>query len=120
MDRRWLTVLVSSLLAFSLLRVSAATEYACVDRPVPASDADDRYSGESVGEATVAGCGSRDSSGQISQVAFDRAPFYGDVQSLYFSPEPSVSALLGLGLANRALIVDQVSDVKPLIRRKPP
>lgn len=120
MKRIWLTVLVPIALSLAALRMSAATEIACVGKPESAIDADGRFNGESNGEATTAGCDSVDSSDQSSQVGFDRVNYCGDVQSLSYALEPSRSALLSLGLASQAVTVDQVTDVKPLIRRKPP
>jgi hypothetical protein len=120
MKRTWLTVVVPIALAFTLLRVSAATEHACVGQPERASGADDRINAESMGEAVVAGCDSLDGSKQSSLAPFDRPTHYGAVQSFFIAPEPSISTLLGLGLASRAVVTTQVSDVKRLIRRKPP
>lgn len=120
MKRTWLTVAFPIALAFALLRVSAATEHACVGQPERTSDADDRFNGESIGDATVAGCDSLDGGEQICHVAFDRPTHCGAVQSIFVAPEPSVSTLLGPGLASRAVVTTPVSDAKPLIRGKPP
>jgi hypothetical protein len=120
MNRIWLTVLVPIALSLAALRMSAATEIACVGKPESAIDADGRFNGESIREATIAGCDSLHSSDHNSQVGFDRVNYFGDVQSLSCALEPSGSALLSLGLASQAITFDQVSDVKPLIRRKPP
>ena len=121
MKRTWLTALVPIALAFMSLLVSAASENVCFGQSLQASDADDGFSGAFVGGATVSACDSIDSSKQISQIAFDRATYYGAVQTFSFAPEPSLSAILGLGLASLALMRRrQVSDAKPLIRRKPP
>jgi hypothetical protein len=120
MKRTWLTALVPIALAFTALLVSAATEHVCVGQPLPVRDAGDRFSGDVVSGAIGSGCNSFDGSKQISQVAFERATYYVAVQTFSFAPEPSISALLGLGLASLAFLHRQVIDVKPLIRRKPP
>lgn len=120
MKRTWLTVVVPIALAFTLLRVSAATEHACVGQPERAGDADNRFNGASVGDATFAGCDSGDGSKQSSHAAFGRPTHHEAVQSIFFAPEPSISTLLGLGLASQAAVSASVSDVKPLIRGKPP
>ena len=118
MKRTWLTVVVPAV-AFTLLLVSAGTRPACFGQPVLASAAQDPSGGESDGGPTGV-CHAFDSGHQVSPVPFDRTTDYGPVLTFSFALERSILAPFGLGLASRVFTARLISDLKPLIRRKPP